>query len=68
MDQQGICPILASSAPNPSSRIRHYGYGACIDIDPLNSINPGLDINPLGQDEICYWRHETPGQTPAVDL
>jgi hypothetical protein len=47
MDQQGIWPLLESRCTHPL--LQDPALGACIHIDPLNSVNPDCDLHPTGQ-------------------
>jgi len=62
MDQQGIWPLLEARCTHPV--LQDPVLGACIHIDPLNSVNPDCDLHPAGQYEI-FQPHGTSRDLPV---
>jgi hypothetical protein len=54
MYQQGIWPLLESRCTHPL--LQDPALGACIHIDPLNSVSPDCDLHPTGQYELFQSR------------
>jgi hypothetical protein len=66
MDQQGIWPLLESRCTHPL--LQDPALGACIHIDPLNSVNPDCDLHPTGQCELFHSRSTSIDLPDNVDV